>query len=222
MPTKWVRDLKTLRRGFTLIELLIVIAIILILIAIALPNFLEAQVRARITHSQGQMRGIGQALESYQSDWRVYPAVAFYEPTQFNPLVRAPGVNCYSLMQLTTPIPYLERVPLDIFFRKGDTTIRNGSTGGITPVHPTDQAHGVTYLYWSQESLRNDRQVATADAMKRNGINWALVSLAPDQDLDTINLNPADMGALRINATKWNYSPTNGTKSTGDLTRAVP
>ncbi|MBK7496274.1 MAG: prepilin-type N-terminal cleavage/methylation domain-containing protein [Candidatus Omnitrophica bacterium] len=34
-------------RGFTLIELLIVIAIILILIGIALPNFLEAQVRAR-------------------------------------------------------------------------------------------------------------------------------------------------------------------------------
>ena len=32
-------------RGFTLIELLIVIAIILILISIALPNFLEAQVR---------------------------------------------------------------------------------------------------------------------------------------------------------------------------------
>ncbi len=37
------------RTGFTLIELLIVIAIILILIAIALPNFMEAQMRAKVT-----------------------------------------------------------------------------------------------------------------------------------------------------------------------------
>ncbi|MBW7937580.1 MAG: prepilin-type N-terminal cleavage/methylation domain-containing protein, partial [Candidatus Omnitrophica bacterium] len=36
------------KAGFTLIELLIVIAIILILISIALPNFLEAQMRAKV------------------------------------------------------------------------------------------------------------------------------------------------------------------------------
>lgn len=49
--------MKTLRRnrpGFTLIELLIVIAIILILIAIALPNFLEAQIRAKVTKAKGR------------------------------------------------------------------------------------------------------------------------------------------------------------------------
>ncbi|MCG3199694.1 MAG: prepilin-type N-terminal cleavage/methylation domain-containing protein [Candidatus Omnitrophica bacterium] len=43
-------------RAFTLIELLIVIAIILILIAIALPNFLEAQERARITKAKAVLR----------------------------------------------------------------------------------------------------------------------------------------------------------------------
>ena len=44
------------RKGFTLIELLIVIAIILILIAIALPNFLEAQERARVVRANGHLR----------------------------------------------------------------------------------------------------------------------------------------------------------------------
>ena len=60
-PTK-DRDDLTLKkeippmRGFTLIELLIVIAIILILIAIALPNFLEAQMRAKVTKANSEIR----------------------------------------------------------------------------------------------------------------------------------------------------------------------
>ena len=52
-------DRTTARRGFTLIELLIVIAIILILIAIALPNFLEAQERARVTRAKAELRNHG-------------------------------------------------------------------------------------------------------------------------------------------------------------------
>jgi prepilin-type N-terminal cleavage/methylation domain-containing protein len=47
--------------GFTLIELLIVIAIILILISIALPNFLEAQERARVARAKGNLRSIATA-----------------------------------------------------------------------------------------------------------------------------------------------------------------
>jgi general secretion pathway protein G len=62
-----VRNGKT-KRGFTLIELLIVIAIILILIAIALPNFLEAQIRAKVAASRANMRSIGQAMETFRID----------------------------------------------------------------------------------------------------------------------------------------------------------
>jgi len=55
------------RKGFTLIELLIVIAIILILIAIALPNFLEAQIRARVTKANGELRSLATALFDYNT-----------------------------------------------------------------------------------------------------------------------------------------------------------
>ena len=60
-------------KGFTLIELLIVIAIILILIAIALPNFLEAQIRAKVTKALGEIRSIDTAMAAYYLDWNVYP-----------------------------------------------------------------------------------------------------------------------------------------------------
>lgn len=57
------------KRGFTLIELLIVIAIILILIGIALPNFLEAQERARVTRAKAQLRTVETALFSHIIDY---------------------------------------------------------------------------------------------------------------------------------------------------------
>lgn len=205
--------------AFTLIELLIVIAIILILIAIALPNFLEAQTRSRVTRAKAEMRGLGLALEAYRTDYRRYPPNAFYEQTPFN--VLPTPVNIFGLMMLTTPVKYMDRVPTDPF-APTDGKLVNGTTGGIIVVLPPDKLHGMSYLYWSQDSLRKDGQITTVDAMKRNGINWSLQSVAPDGDLDSINLNPNDMVALRINATNWAYSPTNGTKSNGDIARVVP
>jgi hypothetical protein len=125
-------------------------------------------------------------------------------------------------MALTTPIPYIQQLPRDIFAPSKGDTLYNGTTGDPINLHPSDAAHGVTYLYWSQDSLRHNLQVETANQMKRHGINYSLQGVGPDADLDTINLNPNDMAQLRIGAVAWSYSATNGTKSSGDLNRTQP
>jgi general secretion pathway protein G len=62
--------------GFTLIELLIVVAIIGIIAAIAIPNLLNAIDRGKQKRSMADMRSIGTAVESYAVDNNVYPVAA--------------------------------------------------------------------------------------------------------------------------------------------------
>lgn len=70
----WRRSQNRAESGFTLIELLIVVAIIAILAAVLIPNFMRARGQARVSASKSHLRGIGNALESYFIDNGEYPA----------------------------------------------------------------------------------------------------------------------------------------------------
>ena len=65
--------MKTRTHGFTLIELLIVISIIGVLAAIAIPNLLNAVQRGKQKRTMVDMRALATAIEAYHVDASVYP-----------------------------------------------------------------------------------------------------------------------------------------------------
>ncbi len=186
-------------RGFTLIELLIVIAIILILIAIALPNFLEAQIRAKVARAKGEIRSLVTAMNSYYLDFNIYPC-----ETEGDMYATRWTRNSRGHLWLTSPIKYIGTVPADPFAsaahqdtkEAGGARIQTYETGGIEPsyaFHPMGKkcmSCMLTWAMWSKgpsSELLSDGQVVSGD-------------------------NP-HIGGRDIR----NYNPTNGTGSRGSI-----
>ena len=70
--------------GFTLIELLIVVAVIGMIVAIAIPNLLQAIDRAKQKRSMADIHSVGTALETYAVDQNYYPRIASSSPVAGN------------------------------------------------------------------------------------------------------------------------------------------
>lgn len=92
------------KKALTLIELLMVIAIVATLAVIAMPNFLEAQTRSKISVAKSDLRVLATALEAYATDNNHYP------PTPI-----AVALRFRAFRPLTYPIAYLETIPRDPF-----------------------------------------------------------------------------------------------------------
>ena len=201
------------KRGFTLIELLIVVAIIAILAAIAVPNFLEAQVRSKVSRVRGDQRTMATGLEAYYIDNNAYPAWTTDSSKSINNMGNPGAGNAddihtfrvwdsadYDFHTMTTPISYITSYFADPF---ADTK-------------------GACFGYYAD----------------MNG--WILISFGPDTDegvtspagpgdldpdVETVYNSAFSQPSYTLQAgdgsstEAFNYDPTNGTVSPGDLFR---
>ena len=149
--------IKNQARTFTLVELLIVIAIIAILASIAIPNFLEAQKRAKVSRALSDMRTIATALETHAVDRNKYPKTDF-DGVQMES--RAARLN-----DLTTPIAYITTIPLEVFSRDEKEPYAYWSVR-VTD----DMKFSPMFFYIQEEKDRRGR--------------WSLFSRGPDIDYE--------------------------------------
>jgi general secretion pathway protein G len=106
---KEVSFMKRNSKGFTLIELLIVVAIIGIIVAIAIPNLLNAIQRAKQRRTMGDIRTSATAIEAYAVDMNRYPPSAgSYDLPAGLTAATTVGANMYKYVSPT----YVKSVPL--------------------------------------------------------------------------------------------------------------
>ncbi len=178
--------------AFTLIELLIVVAIIGILAAIAVPNFLNAQMRARVSRAVADERNISTAMEAYRLDNNRYPPASLANRT-----TRRLVIERY--VSLTTPIAYMASVPFDPFFILEDQI-------------PTIWG-GPVYGYFERESSNLTTAEWGPGPAEKNAI-YFIHSFGPDGANSAITENNYYFHVR--------YEMSNGLKSFGDIVRYGP
>jgi len=186
------------KSGFTLIELLIVVAIIGILAAIAVPNFLNAQARAKLAKSYANMKTIQTAINTYMVDYN-------WAPIDMGP----DAETGQTYLALTTPTPYLSSI--DAFRDHYNTK--------------TEEDVGFFVGYGAPLHIGKFDDQARFALFKRANINYFIYGWGPDRKPDypwpmpdagilSFN-NPSQAGKNRDGGLF--YNPSNGVVSEGDL-----
>lgn len=182
-------------KGFSLIELLIVVVIISILAAIAVPSFLDAQHRAKSTRAKSDLRSLTTAVEAYRVDHGKYAPCA----ADFDGLGNPGGGG--GIPHFTTPVAY----------------IVSGSTLDIYVGRPNPgRTRSLTHYGYLSRTADNYALPASADSA-----TWyILISNGPDLNSEADKIRAAIDADSILAFVDTIYDPTNGIISDGNLYRA--
>ncbi len=218
--------MKKLSSGFTLIELLIVVAIIAILAAIAVPNFLEAQTRAKNARIVSDMRALGTAIETYIIDNNAaapeagkggYPAV----PLLFGKTGSWTGILNQAI---TTPIAYMNTFEIeDPYFQGQDVNSdeRTFTYQAYTWRWPKAKPSAVpdsTVIPFNDGGLTDiNGRTMTGTTFKDIFGMYRMWSVGPDKQWDNKTGAPTISSPAPVTMP---YDATNGSISLGNIVRS--
>ena len=164
------------QKGFTLIELLIVVAIIGIIAALLIPNFLDALQKAKQKRTVADMRNTGTAMFSWLTD-QVGAAAAGASNSNVNLASYGTAVSVTTMASILTPqylqdIPALDgwKTPYEYYLNTANPLAqqvmairskgRGGASGGtdftVTSFEPTDYDQDIVwadgfFVRWPQK-----------------------------------------------------------------------
>jgi prepilin-type N-terminal cleavage/methylation domain-containing protein len=213
-------------QAFTLIELLIVVAIIAILAAIAVPNFLEAQVRSKISRAKSDMRSVATAIEAYAVDNNGrYPFSLDagidndgYNNLRYFGMLTIPDA-------ITTPVGYITSHLQDVFKVGARETSLNPTPSAGRPYQSGDP-QDMTFMWLAMRQAGPNPgdpglgfgffgTAASWEAAYNVWGEWRIASLGPRQRYP----GDPDYPGASFTSINANYDPTNGTTSLGLVIR---
>jgi type II secretory pathway pseudopilin PulG len=178
--------------------LLIVVAIIAILAAIAVPNFLEAQTRSKVSRTKSDIRSLATAIEAYAVDHSKYPR-EWSTATYGDPLdPKGNAISGVIWWGLSTPVSYITSpLIVDVFQDKNLTS-------------PYDE-RVFTYHDMKKRAELYSTSTFWPPAYAYYGA-WRLGSVGPDRSYSHV--------CTATNTAQLVYDPTNGTISPGNIWRS--
>jgi len=211
-----------MKKGFTLIELLIVVAIVGILASIAGANYLNAQVRAKLSRNMADLRSIFYSVEEMRLDTGYLPIDVWDHQTkegriilqeQFHNIGDAPANQRSAdmiLAVLTSPTPYLSAIPSDPFLSKAKDNTQRGFEAPLTTYVYADEDPKIPGddLFYFAFQHPNEHSCCLRSV---NLGEYAIIGVGPDGILG--NKTVAEDNKLR----GLPYDSSNGLMSVGDI-----
>lgn len=180
-------------RGFTLVELLIVVAIIGILAAIAIPQFAQYRIRGYNSAANSDIRNVKIAQEAFVTDWQVYPSTIGCTAADGTGCTGAIGNGVIITGPATTRINVLQYAIVAAISPAADASVSFGLSNGVSAVITTTAATAAGYtaltahkqgdtIYGADSTLTQLKQAGKSSA----GVATTIASKVAGGTLSTI------------------------------------